>query len=665
MCGIAGVFGHNNSRNLAQVVETMAASLIHRGPDDEGVWVDADANFALGHRRLSILDLSMEGHQPMLSRDGRFVMGFNGEVYNHHLIREELDRQEQIGWRGHSDTEVILAAISAWGLERALSKFVGMFAIVLFDRAERRLHLIRDRMGEKPLYYGWCNSAFIFGSELKALKKYPAFAGEVDRDVLALYLRHMVVPAPFTIYQGVYKLQPGYMLSLDFDKVSFDPKKTLTQNNLPENGIKLSQWWSLRETVESGKASQFADETEALELLETRLRESIRWQSIADVPLGTFLSGGVDSSLITALMQSESVSPVRTFTIGFQEKQYSEADHASTVARHLGTEHIELCVTAKDALGVVQRLPSLYDEPFADSSQLPTFLLCAQAREYMKVALSGDAGDELFGGYNRYFWVRKIWANISWLPHSTRRLFAKVIFLFPPTYWDKIYALISRIQPSSSRLSFAGQKLHNLAERLVNIKSDDELFYSLVSEWESPRNVVISACEPFTLFQKRNDWPELPDIEHRMMYLDAMTYLPDDIMVKVDRAAMGASLETRSPYMDHRIVELAWRMPLSMKIQNNQGKWPLRKILYKYVPRELIERPKQGFGVPLADWLRGPLRDWAENLISVERLKRDGYFFPEPIHSKWQEHLTGLKNWEHSLWPILMFQQWLDELGGV
>ena len=665
MCGIAGVFGHNNSRNLAQVVETMAASLIHRGPDDEGVWVDADANFALGHRRLSILDLSMEGHQPMLSRDGRFVMGFNGEVYNHHLIRGELDRQEQIGWRGHSDTEVILAAISAWGLERALSKFVGMFAIVLFDRAERRLHLIRDRMGEKPLYYGWCNSAFIFGSELKALKKYPAFAGEVDRDVLALYLRHMVVPAPFTIYQGVYKLQPGYMLSLDFDKVSFDPKKTLTQNNLPENGIKLSQWWSLRETVESGKASQFADETEALELLETRLRESIRWQSIADVPLGTFLSGGVDSSLITALMQSESISPIRTFTIGFQEKQYSEADHASTVARHLGTEHIELCVTAKDALGVVQRLPSLYDEPFADSSQLPTFLLCAQAREYMKVALSGDAGDELFGGYNRYFWVRKIWANISWLPHSTRRLFAKVIFLFPPNCWDKVYALISRIQPSSSHLAFAGQKLHNLAERLVNIKSDDELFYSLISEWESPRNVVISACEPFTLFQKRNDWPELPDIEHRMMYLDAMTYLPDDIMVKVDRAAMGASLETRSPYMDHRIVELAWRMPLSMKIQNNQGKWPLRKILYKYVPRELIERPKQGFGVPLADWLRGPLRDWAENLISVERLKRDGYFFPEPIHSKWQEHLTGLKNWEHSLWPILMFQQWLDELGGV
>jgi asparagine synthase (glutamine-hydrolysing) len=360
------------------------------------------------------------------------------------------------------------------------------------------------------------------------------------------------------------------------------------------------------------------------------------------------------------LMQSESNSPINTFTIGFQEKKYNEAEHARKVANHLGTKHVELYVTAKDALDMIQQLPHLYDEPFADSSQIPTYLLCSQAKKHLTVALSGDAGDELFGGYNRYFWVRKVWSKVSWLPNGTRQLFAKAIFSLPVHYWDTVYSMISCLLPSSSHLSFVGQKLHNLAERLINIRNEDELFFSLVSEWSNPDKVVKGACEPVTLLTKTTDWPVLPDVEHRMMYLDAMTYLPNDILVKVDRAAMGTSLETRTPFLDHRVVELAWKLPLNMKLRNNQGKWALRQILYKYVPRELIERPKQGFGVPLGEWLRGPLKEWAEELISEERLRREGYFNPDPIRSKWLEHLSGVRNWEHSLWAVLMFQAWLE-----
>jgi asparagine synthase (glutamine-hydrolysing) len=660
MCGIVGIFGHAHDCDLMRVTGDMVASLIHRGPDDEGIWGDDEAEVALGHRRLSVLDLSQEGHQPMLSKDGRYVMVFNGEVYNHQLLRAELEGEGGGNWRGHSDTEVMLEAITRWGIKRALSKFIGMFAIALFDRKERRLHLIRDRIGEKPLYYGWCGGAFIFGSELKALRKYPGFAGDIDRDVLALYLRHMVVPDPFTIYQRIYKVQPGCMLSLHLDSARNYPNGVTPHAPLSINGLSLSRWWSLHEVVESGQRSLITNEPEALELLEFRLRDSVRLQSLADVPLGAFLSGGIDSSLITALMQSESNSPINTFTIGFQEKKYNEAEHARKVASHLGTKHVELYVTAKDALDMIQQLPHLYDEPFADSSQIPTYLLCSQARKHLTVALSGDAGDELFGGYNRYFWVRKVWSKVSWLPNGTRQLFAKAILSLPVHYWDKVYSMIHCLLPSSSELSFVGQKLHNLAERLINIRNEDELFFSLVSEWSNPDKVVKGACEPATLLKRTNDWPVLPDVEHRMMYLDAMTYLPNDILVKVDRAAMSTSLETRTPFLDHRVVELAWQLPLSMKLRNNQGKWALRQILYKYVPKELIERPKQGFGVPLGEWLRGPLREWAEELISEERLRREGYFNPCSIRSKWLEHLSGVRNWEHSLWAVLMFQAWLE-----
>jgi asparagine synthase (glutamine-hydrolysing) len=662
MCGIVGIYGHRYDCDLKKVAGDMVASLVHRGPDDDGIWGDDEAEVAFGHRRLSVIDLSHEGHQPMLSRDGRYVMVFNGEVYNHQLLRVELEDEREVNWRGHSDTEVMLEAIARWGIKRALSKFIGMFAIALFDRTERKLHLIRDRVGEKPLYYGWCAGAFVFGSELKALRKYPGFAGEIDRDVLALYLRHTAVPDPFTIYQRIYKVQPGCIVSLDLSGSRNYPNGFSPHAPFSISGLSLSRWWSLHEVAESGQSKLITKETEALGLLEFRLRESVRLQSLADVPLGAFLSGGIDSSLITALMQSESNSPINTFTIGFQEKKYNEAEHARKVASHLGTKHIELFVTAKDALDLVQQLPDLYDEPFADSSQIPTHLLCCQAKKHLTVALSGDAGDELFGGYNRYFWLRKVWSKVSWLPNGTRQLFAKAILSLPAHCWDTFYSRISCLLTSSSDISFVGQKLHNLAKRLVSIKNEDELFFSLVSEWSNPDKVVKGASEPVTLLTKTNDWPTLPDIEHRMMYLDAMTYLPNDILVKVDRAAMSTSLETRTPFLDHRVVELAWQLPLSMKLRNNQGKWALRQILYKYVPRELIERPKQGFGVPLGEWLRGPLKEWAEELISEERLLREGYFNPDPIRSKWSEHLSGTRNWEHSLWAILMFQAWLESI---
>ena len=561
--------------------------------------------------------------------------------------------EERLKWRGHSDTETLLAAFGRWGVEETLRRSVGMFALALWDRAERRLHLARDRLGEKPLYYGWCGGAFLFASELKALRAYPGFDRPVDRSALAAYLRFLYVPEPWSIYQGIYKLEPGCCLTLTPEAAARPPAKgPRAPTEAP--GLSLRRWWSLREVAEAGQADALQDGQAAIDALEGQLRQSIRLQSIADVPIGAFLSGGVDSSTIVALMQAEAMSPVRTFTIGFEDGAHDEAVHARAVARHLGTDHTELTVTAREALDVIPRLPTIYDEPFADSSQIPTHLVCQQARQYVTVALSGDGGDELFGGYNRYFWARRIWAKLAWLPPGLREALARWILSRPTEQWDLLAARLRL------RLSLAGDKAHKLAEGLAGVRHLDDLYRSLVSEWKQPDAVTPGAHEAPTLLARRGDWPALREAEHRMMYLDAMTYLPGDILCKVDRAAMAVSLETRVPFLDHRVVELAWQMPLDMKIRHGAGKWPLRQILDKYVPRGLIERPKQGFAIPLAEWLRGPLRDWAEALLDEQRLAGEGYLDAAPIRRRWQEHLAGRRNWQQALWAVLMFQSWLE-----
>ncbi|MBT5551917.1 MAG: asparagine synthase (glutamine-hydrolyzing) [Nitrospina sp.] len=663
MCGIAGIFGQTTTPSLPGMAETMVASLVHRGPDDNGVWVDEDANIALGHRRLSILDLSLEGHQPMLSADGRYVMVFNGEIYNHSELRVDLEKEseslESKAWRGHSDTETLLACFSQWGIEKTLERSVGMFAIALWDKLDRKLYLARDRFGEKPLYYGWVGNAFAFGSELKALRKCEGFSNSVDRNVLALYMRYCYVPAPYSIYQNIFKLEPGCLLTISIGATKQPPSSVPKAPTLNKD-FTLERWWSLDSLISSGVQHQITDEREAIGMLESRLAEAIRLQSIADVPLGAFLSGGIDSSSIVALMQKHSSRPVKTFTIGFEEEGFNEATYAKAVAKHLGTEHIELYIASSDGLNIIPNLPQLYDEPFADSSQIPTHMVCRQARSEMKVALSGDAGDELFGGYNRYFWAKRIWNKLSWLPQPLRSKLAETILLIAPGNWDTIAELVNNFLPARKRISLLGDKAHKLASRLRNVRDLDDLYLSLISEWSDPASVVIGAQEPSTLLDDRSMKAGRSDHEHRMMYWDSLTYLPDDILCKVDRAAMGVGLETRVPFLDHRVAELAWQLPLNMKIRNGQGKWVLRQVLDKYVPKALIDRPKAGFGVPVGQWIRGPLNEWAEVLLDENRLRQEGYFNPAPISKKWAEHKAGTHNWTPSLWATLMFQAWLE-----
>ena len=643
MCGITGFvrFGGQASA-LATVARSMADTLSHRGPDDSGVWVDAEAGIALAHRRLSILDLSPAGHQPMVSACGRFVIVFNGEIYNHRDLR---DRLTEIAWRGHSDTETLLATIVACGVEEALCRCAGMFAFALWDRQTRSLMLARDRLGEKPLYYGWRGGVFLFGSELKALRAHPSFSAEIDRDVLALFLRHNYVPAPYSIYRGIFKLPPGTYLTL----AATDPA-----NILP---TPTSYWRALDATRTVVRDD--LDDVAAVDELDAHLRRSIADQMLADVPLGAFLSGGVDSSTVVALMQAQSARPVRTFTIGFHDKGYNEAEHAHTVAAHLGCEHTELYVSSDQAMAVIPRLPRLYDEPFADSSQIPTFLVAQLAREQVTVSLSGDGGDELFYGYGRYFLASRVWRGLSLSPRVLRRGMARLITGLPPSAWNRLFETLTFALPTRYRHGNPGDRLHKLAE-LLSLRSAEELYLYLMSHWKHPATTVPGSAEPPTVLTDSTQWAMLESFESRMMYLDQMSYLPDDILVKVDRAAMGVSLETRVPLLDHRLVEFAWRLPLSMKIRNGESKWLLRQVLYRYVPKALIDRPKMGFGVPLNAWLRGPLREWAEALLDENRLFREGYFNPQPIRVKWLEHLSGQRDWAACLWTVLMFQSWLE-----
>lgn len=617
----------------------MGEAIMHRGPDNSGVWVDVDAGIGLSHRRLSILDLSPAGHQPMTSVSGRYVIAFNGEIYNH------LDLRRQLGdraWRGHSDTETLLAGFELWGTEQTLQCAVGMFAIALWDRNTRTLILARDRMGEKPLYYGWQDEVFLFGSELKALKQHPIFKGEIDRESLALYLRYSYIPMPHSIYRGIYKLAPGTLLRVHVnDRQLSDP--------IP--------FWSLKDIAKHGQNEPFqGSDEEAVASLEVKLLDAVRLQQIADVPLGAFLSGGIDSSTIVALMQAQSSRPVRTFTIGFQEAGYNEAENAKAVARHLGTDHTELYVTPAQAQSVIPHLATLYDEPFGDSSQIPTYLVSQMAREHVTVSLSGDAGDELFGGYNRYAWATRILQH----PIFLRKLVAEGLSALSPSAWNRLSIALGPALPKSMRFVSPGDKLHKFAS-ILGAESQETIYRSLVSTWPAPETVVLGSNKFETFLGASSTWTDMSEFEHRMMYLDAMNYLPDDILTKVDRAAMGVSLETRVPFLDHRVVEFAWQLPLSMKIRQGQGKWILRQVLYKYVPKELIERPKMGFGVPIDAWLRGPLRDWAENLLNEPRLKQEGYFNAALVRQKWAEHLTCTRNWQQQIWAVLMFQAWLDE----
>ncbi len=644
MCGIVGFWNPSqpSTDQLWQTIQRMSDTLWYRGPDDEGHWIDAEIGIALGHRRLAIVDVSPEGHQPMLSADGRYVIVFNGEIYNFLELRRHLD----YCFRSHSDTEVMLASIVEWGLDAALRRFNGMFAFALWDRQERVLHLGRDRIGEKPLYYTRVGKTFLFASELKAIRRYPDFNPEINRDALALYLRYNYIPAPYSIYQGVYKLPPASILTLHSASDIVEPVA----------------YWSLKSVAEAGMAHPFTgSEADAIAQLDILLRDAVSLRMVADVSLGAFLSGGVDSSTIVALMQAQSSQPVKTFTIGFSEDHYNEAKDAKAVAQHLGTDHTDLYVTPQEAIAVIPKLPTLYDEPFADPSQIPTFLVSHLARQQVTVSLSGDGGDELFGGYNRYFWGRQIWQQIGWMPFPLKKAAARALTVRSPQAWNRSFANLAPFLPASLRQKNPGDKLHKLAEVLA-VENFEAMYTSLVSHWKEPTAVVLGATEPPTALTNRQSWANLPDFTQQMMYLDSMTYLPDDILVKVDRASMGVSLEARVPFLDYRVVELAWRIPLAMKIRDRQGKWLLRQMLYKYVPPTLIERPKMGFAVPIDTWLRGQLRDWAESLLDEHRLRQEGFFNPQPIHQKWAEHLSGSRNWQYYLWDVLMFQAWLEQL---
>lgn len=662
MCGLTGVLvpaAGVATETLHRVAIDMAARVAHRGPDGDGVW--AEEGIALGHRRLAIIDLSDAGAQPMHSACGRWVIAYNGEIYNHLHLRRELEAAGAAPvWRGHSDTETLLAAMAHWGLDEALRKSAGMFALALWDRRERRLSLARDRMGEKPLYWGWAGSALVFGSELKALAAHPDFRGGICRGALAQYLRFAYVPAPRSIHPGIYKLEPGTVVEVGHAMPTAPPAEPLRPGQR-HGSIAVRRYWFLNEVIEAGARNPITDEREAVAQLEGTLSGAVQRQMISDVPLGVFLSGGVDSSTIAALMQAQSDRPVRTFTVGFDEAAFDESAHAAAVAQHLGTAHVALRVTDEETRAVIPGLPGLYDEPFADSSQIPTHLVCRAARMHVTVALSGDGGDELFGGYNRYLWVPRIRRRLGVLPQPVRRALGWAMAAVPLRMWDGIGALHGAVRPRGRGVARLGDKAHRLAERMRSAGSPDALYRALVSEWLPASGVLAGdAFEPASLLDDPLPASGVDDAVARMMVQDMRTYLPDDILCKVDRAAMGVSLETRVPFLDPEVIALAARLPLDMKIRDGAGKWALRQVLYRHVPRALIDRPKAGFGIPVGRWLRGPLRAWAEGLLAEDRLAADGLLNPAPIRKAWAEHLSGRRDWTQRLWIILMLQAWRE-----
>jgi len=639
MCGIAGLWdrrGRSASADIAAGVAAMTARLAHRGPDEAAVWSDPEGGLALGHRRLSIIDLSPAGAQPMLSSCGRFAITYNGEVYNAQELRAELlDSGRR--FHGRSDTEIIVEAAAEWGVAATVERLIGMFAMALWDRRERTLVLVRDRLGIKPLYWAEFSGRLVFGSELKALRADTAWSPELDRDALAAYLRFGYVPGPLAIYRGVRKLPPGTILSVP-----------------AEGSPALRAYWSLADIARQGQSARFAgDEEEAADALEALLRDAIGRRMAADVPLGAFLSGGIDSSTVVALMQAESTRPVRTFSIGFRERDYDEGGDAAAVARHLGTDHTALYASPQHALDVIPRLADMYDEPFADSSQIPTYLVSKMTRGHVTVALSGDGGDELFGGYTRYFRARRLTRAIGAAPMPLRGLAASGMRALSPAAWSALGAMI----PPEHRPAQFGDKIHKLADVLAGAAGGD-IYRRLVSLWPDPAAILRGGQEPIGLLDDAGTPALIPDPIERMQYLDTLTYLPDDILTKLDRASMAVSLEARVPLLDHRLVAFSWTLPPSMKAAGGVGKRVLRRVLYRHVPRNLVDRPKMGFAMPVADWLRHELRDWAEDLLAEPALDEGGIFRPAPIRRRWREHLAGTRNWQASLWAVLMFQAW-------
>ena len=647
MCGIAGALETGRtSEAWDDVLLRMADRLRHRGPDDQGAWHDAVAGVGLAHRRLSILDLSPAGRQPMVSASGRFVIVYNGEVYNYAELRAEMGDPPG-GWRGHSDTEVLLAGFERWGLPDTLRRSAGMFAIALWDREERTLRLVRDRLGVKPLYYGFQGGTFLFGSELKALRAHPSFRDEIDTDAVVAFLRHGYVPFPMSIHTGIRKLPPGGILTVG-----------------PGSEPVLESWWSARDAAETGAADPFpGSEQEAADELDRLLTDSIRLRLVSDVPLGAFLSGGIDSSLVVALMQRHGGAPARTFTIGFDHEDYDESPYAEAVARHLGTDHTTLRLSPSEAQEAVPLLPSIWDEPFADSSQIPTYLVSRLARRHVTVSLSGDGGDELFGGYLRYSLCADVWRTGRWCPAPLRGLAAAGLGLLPSGLLD---ATLAWTRPLMSRYGEPGRpsdKIRKLAEVLA---WDDPmvLYREILSHWKRPADLVVGGDEPPGRPEPWGGWPRLDGLLARMSTHDLVTYLPDDILVKLDRASMAVGLEAREPLLDHRLVEFAMRLPEPMKRVRHDGKRILRSVLDRYLPRILVERPKRGFGIPLGAWLRGELRDWAESLLDERRLRSGGLLRPEPIRRKWAEHLSGERDWHYYLWDVLVLQAWLETRSG-
>jgi len=656
MCGIAGLV--TSGRIDSSLLAAMASALAHRGPDDQGVWTDEESGVGFSHRRLSIIDLSAAGHQPMVSRDGRYVLTYNGEIYNHSRLREELEAAEggPQAWAGHSDTETLIECIAAWGLEATLKKCVGMFALALWDRRERQLHLARDRFGEKPLYFGWVGGDFAFASELKAIRRHPRFANEIDRRALRLYAGRTYVPAPLSIYRHIYKLEPGCILSAAPAALR-SPAASPPAPGGASGGVRVERYWSYREAVAAGLSAPIVDKVEALERLEAVLADAIGGQALADVPVGAFLSGGIDSSTVVALYQKYSSGRVRTFTIGFEEAGFNEAEHAKKVAAHFGTDHHERYVSVREAQEVIPQLPSIFDEPFADSSQIPTHIVSRFAREQVTVALSGDGGDELFGGYNRYFEAARLWDRLRRLPAPVRVAAGRSLAGMPPAAWNSLSVLL----PGGRRPTHFGTKVQRAFRTLSAANSLEALFTGFLDEWSKDPSPVLGGDDvPSECAFDLDLGPGAPDAV-RMMYCDARAYLPDDILCKVDRAAMAVSLETRVPFLDHRVAELAAFIPLEMKIRDGKGKQILRELLYREAPERLFDRPKAGFGIPVGEWMKGPLRPWAEELLDRRRLAEQGFFDADIVRRRWRQHLRGESDSTPALWAILMFQAWLSE----